>query len=86
MNKKIIDATKDFAFIIIFTFIIATTLNYINPDISFNKFWSKLGNLGWINIYDSQNLNGLIVLGFILGCISFIYDIFFRKEKTSNSD
>ncbi|OEK72784.1 hypothetical protein AST03_13085 [Staphylococcus equorum] len=84
MNNRFLDAIKDFIFIVISTFIIATLLNYINPDLSLNKYWSKLGHLNWVNIYDSQNLNGLIVFGFILGSISFIYDIFFSKKSKSD--
>lgn len=85
MNNRFSDAIKDFIFIVISTFIIATLLNYINPDISLNKYWGKLGTLNWVNIYNSPNLNGLIVLGFILGGISFIYDIFFNKENEAKS-
>ncbi|RIM91290.1 hypothetical protein BU100_12635 [Staphylococcus xylosus] len=80
MKHRFLEAIKDCFFIVISTFIIATLLNYINPDISFNKYWSKLGNLDWVNIYNSPNLNGLIVLG----SISFIYDMFFSKENEKN--
>ncbi|PTE84545.1 hypothetical protein [Staphylococcus equorum] len=86
MKHRFLDAIKDFIFIVMFTFILATLLNYINPDISFNKYWSKLGNLDWVNIYNSPNLNGLIVLGVILGVISFIYDMFFSNEKETDSN
>ncbi|MBF7019719.1 hypothetical protein ISO99_07315 [Staphylococcus sp. 18_1_E_LY] len=53
-------------------------------NISLNKYWSKLGNLGLINIYENNNLNGLLTLGFILAGLSFIYDMFFKKA-TKNS-
>ncbi|MCI2839515.1 hypothetical protein ACUW6T_002174 [Staphylococcus hominis] len=49
-------------------------------NISLNKYWSKLGNLGLINIYENNNLNGLVTLGFILAILSFVYDMFFKKE------
>ncbi|PKI11435.1 hypothetical protein CW743_13755 [Staphylococcus shinii] len=75
MKHRFLEAIKDCFFIVI-----STLLNYINPDISFNKYWSKLGNLDWVNIYNSPNLNGLIVLGII----SFIYDMFFSKENEKN--
>ncbi|MDH9609460.1 hypothetical protein PZM47_08605 [Staphylococcus epidermidis] len=50
-------------------------------NISLNKYWSKLGNLGLINIYENNNLNGLVTLGFILAGLSFIYDMLFKKES-----
>ena len=49
-------------------------------NISLNKYWSKLGNLGLINIYENNNLNGLVTLGFILAGLSFVYDMLFKKE------
>lgn len=49
-------------------------------NISLNKYWSKLGNLGLINIYENNNLNGLVTLGFILAGLSFVYDMFLKKE------
>lgn len=83
MKNRFLEAIKDFFFIFISTFIIATLLNYINPDISLNKYWGKLGTLNWVNIYNSPNLNGLIVLGFILGGISFM--IYFSTKKTKQN-
>ena len=50
-------------------------------NISLNKYWSKLGNLGLINIYENNNLNGLVTLGFILAGLSFVYDLLFKKES-----
>ncbi|MGL3984702.1 hypothetical protein ACM66P_10875 [Staphylococcus hominis] len=50
-------------------------------NISLNKYWSKLGNLGLINIYENNNLNGLVTLGFILAGLSFVYDMLFKKES-----
>lgn len=55
-------------------------LNYIDLNISLNKYWSKLGNLGLINIYENNNLNGLVTLGFILAGLSFVYDMILRKS------
>ncbi|GAA8624344.1 hypothetical protein ACUW58_002655 [Staphylococcus saprophyticus] len=56
-------------------------LNYMDLNISLNKYWSKLGNLGLINIYENNNLNGLVTLGFILAGLSFVYDMLFKKES-----
>ena len=56
-------------------------LNYMDWNISLNKYWSKLGNLGLINIYENNNLNGLVTLGFILAGLSFVYDMLFKKES-----
>ncbi len=50
-------------------------------NINLNKYGSKLGNLGLINIYENNNLNGLVTLGFILAGISFVYDMLFKKES-----
>ena len=59
-------------------------LNYMDLNISLNKYGSKLGNLGLINIYENNNLNGLVTLGFILAGLSFVYDMYdmlFKKES-----
>ena len=56
-------------------------LSYMDLNISLNKYWSKLGNLGLINIYENNNLNGLVTLGFILAGLSFVYDMLFKKES-----
>ena len=56
-------------------------LNYMDLNISLNKYGSKLGNLGLINIYENNNLNGLVTIGFILAGLSFFYDMFFKKES-----
>lgn len=56
-------------------------LNYMDLNISLNKYGSKLGNLGLINIYENNNLNGLVTLGFILAGLSFVYDMLFKKES-----
>ncbi|MGX0055729.1 hypothetical protein ACUW5X_002140 [Staphylococcus hominis] len=53
----------------------------MDMNISLNKYWSKLGNLGLINIYENNNLNGLVTLGFILAGLSFVYDMLFKKES-----
>ena len=50
-------------------------------NISLNKYGSKLENLGLINIYENNNLNGLVTLGFILAGLSFVYDMLFKKES-----
>ena len=50
-------------------------------NINLNKYGSKLGNLGLINIYENNNLNGLVTLGFILAGLSFVYDMLFKKES-----
>ena len=56
-------------------------LNYMDLNINLNKYGSKLGNLGIINIYENNNLNGLVTIGFILAGLSFVYDMFFKKES-----
>ena len=53
-------------------------------NINLNKYGSKLGNLGIINFYENNNLNGLVTIGFILAGLSFVYDMYdmlFKKES-----
>ena len=80
IKNKFFKAIKDVIIIILIIFLVATVLNYMDWNISLNKYWSKLGNLGLINIYENNNLNGLVTLGFILAILSFVYDMFFKKE------
>ncbi|MDN5830327.1 MAG: hypothetical protein L0L59_07795 [Staphylococcus equorum] len=49
-----------------------------------NRVWSSLGNLELINIFKDKELNGMIVLGLILGFIAFILGFSsFEKVKKS---
>ncbi|MDS3883504.1 hypothetical protein RJB71_10925 [Staphylococcus hominis] len=53
-------------------------------NISLNKYGNKLAKLELINIYENNNLNGLVTLGFILAGLSFVYDMYdmlFKKES-----
>ncbi|MSU30644.1 hypothetical protein FYJ81_10765 [Staphylococcus sp. McC-251-APC-3A2] len=51
-------------------------------NINLNQFGNKIGNLVLINIYENNNLNSLLSLGFILAGLSFIYDMFFKQATT----
>ncbi|MFS2236978.1 hypothetical protein, partial [Staphylococcus hominis] len=84
IKNKLFKAIKDVIVIILIIFLVATVLNYMDLNISLNKYWSKFGNLGLINIYENNNLNGLVTLGFILAGLSFVYDMYdmlFKKES-----
>ena len=53
-------------------------------NISLNKYGNKLAKLELINIYENNNLNGLVTLGFILAGLSFVYDMYdmlLKKES-----
>lgn len=71
MIKRIISALKDGIFVFLCPIFLALLLNFLNFDFGHNRIWSYLGSLGLINVFDDKELNGLIVLGFILGVIAF---------------
>lgn len=56
--------------------LIALILNFMNFSFGDNKIWTNLGNLGLINIFGDEQLNGLVILGFILGIIAFALGFF----------
>lgn len=64
---------KDGAFVFINIILITLLLNFTGFNFGHNRIWSNLGDLGLINIFNDNQLNGFIVLGFILGIIAFIF-------------
>lgn len=80
IKKKFWKAIKDAIIIILIIFLVATVLDYMNLNISLNKYGDKLAKLELINIYKNNNLNGLLTIGFILAGLSFVYDMFLKKE------
>lgn len=80
IKNKFWKAIKDAIIIILVIFLVATVLDYMDLNISLNKYGNKLAKLELINIYKNNNLNGLLTLGFIIAGLSFVYDIFSKKE------
>lgn len=84
VKKRIVSGVKDGFFVFIGVVIIAIFLNVTGLNFAHNIVWSSLGNLELINIFKDKELNGLIVLGFILGFIAFILGFSsFDKVKKS---
>lgn len=81
MSKKVIEGIKEGLTIFIIAIAIAIVLNILDLNIGYNKFWKYLGNLGIINIFDNKSLNGLIILGFIIGVIIFLINLFSSDKK-----
>lgn len=71
MNKRIISGLKDGLFVFIVAILIALILNFMDFNFGHNRIWTYLGNLELINIFDDKELNGLVILGFILSIIAF---------------
>ncbi|MFQ3852953.1 hypothetical protein AST00_05510 [Staphylococcus equorum] len=72
MKKRVVSGLKDGFFVFIGVVIIAIILNVTGLNMGHNRVWSSLGNLELINIFKDKELNGMIVLGLILGFIAFI--------------
>ena len=81
MSKKVIEGIKEGLTIFIIAIAIAIVLNILDLNIGYNRFWKYLGNLGIINIFDNKTLNGLIILGFIIGFIVFLINLFSSNKE-----
>ncbi|WP_145438693.1 hypothetical protein [Staphylococcus hominis] len=82
MSKKVIEGIKEGLTICIIAIVIAIVLNILDLNIGYNKFWKYLGNLGIINIFDNKALIGLIILGFVIGLVVFLINLFsYDKEN-----
>ena len=81
MNKKVIEGIKEGLTIFIIAIAIAIVLNILDLNIGYNRFWKYLGNLEIINIFDNKELNGLIILGFIIGVIVFLINLFSSDKE-----
>lgn len=81
MSKKVIEGIKEGLTIFIIAIAIAIVLNILDLNIGYNKFWKYLGNLRIINFFDNEALNGLIILGFIIGVIIFLINLFSSDKK-----
>ena len=81
MSKKVIEGIKEGLTILVIAIAIAIVLNILDLNIGYNRFWKYLGNLGIINIFDNKALNGLIILGFIIGVIVFLINLFSSNKE-----
>ncbi|PTJ42992.1 hypothetical protein [Mammaliicoccus sciuri] len=82
MGIRVMNGIKEGLSVFVLLVIVAITLNFLKLDIGYSRFWTYLGNLGIINFFDEKPLNGLVVLGFLLGLIVFVLALFFPdKEK-----
>lgn len=85
MKKRVVSGLKDGLFVFIGVVIIAIILNVTGLNMGHNRVWSSLGDLELINIFKDKELNGLIVLSFILGFIAFILG-FSSLDKVEKSE
>ncbi|WP_260840905.1 hypothetical protein, partial [Staphylococcus cohnii] len=76
LKRRIINGLKDGLFVFMCAILIALILNFMNFNFGDNKIWTSLGNLGLINIFGDKQLNGLVILGFILGIVAFTSGFF----------
>ena len=81
MSKKVIEGIKEGLTILVIAIAIAIVLNILDLNIGYNRFWKYLGNLEIINIFDNKELNGLIILGFIIGVIVFLINLFSSDKE-----
>lgn len=84
MRKRVVKGIKEGLSVFILLVIVAITLNFLKLDIGYNRFWTYLGNLGIINIFDEKPLNGLIFLGFLLGLVIFILSLLLPDKDKNN--
>ncbi len=83
LNKRFISGIKDGSFVFVCAILLALLLNFMNFDFSYNRFWTYLGNLELITFFDNKQLNGLIILGFILSVIVFVLGFLFPDNEKS---
>lgn len=82
MSRRVISGLKDGLFVLISVILVTFLLNYLGWDFGKNKIWSTLGNLNLVHIFNNNELNGLLVLGVILGVIAFILGFTMSDKKS----
>lgn len=82
MSRRVINRLKDGLFVLISVVLIAFLLNYLGWDFGKNRIWSGLGNLNLIQFFNNNELNGLLVLGMILGVVAFILGFTMSDKKS----
>ncbi|PTK89724.1 hypothetical protein [Staphylococcus gallinarum] len=83
MNKRFISGIKGGSYVFVCPILLALLLNFMDFDFGYNRFWTYLGNLELITFFDNKQLNGLIILGFILGVIAFVLVFLFPDNEKS---
>lgn len=83
VKYRVISGLKDGLFVFIGVVLIAFFFNYTGIQFGHNRLWGSLGNLNVINIFEDKALNGLLILGVILGMIAFILG--FASPKNNKS-
>lgn len=84
--KRIINGLKDGLFVLISVFIVALILNYTGWNFGHNRIWDSLGKLELIHVFNDQELNGLIILGIVLGSIAFVLGFIFPNDDKQNAE
>lgn len=82
MSRRVISGLKDGLFVLVSVFLVAFLLNYLGWDFGRNRVWSTLGNLNLVHVFNNNELNGLLVLGVILGVIAFILGFTISDKKS----
>lgn len=82
MSRRVINGLKDGLFVLISVVLIAFLLNYLGWDFGKNRIWNGLGNLNLIQFFNNNELNGLLVLGMILGVVAFILGFTMSDKKS----
>ncbi|WP_437750524.1 hypothetical protein [Staphylococcus shinii] len=82
MSRRVINGLKDGLFVLISVTLVTLLLNYSGWDFGRNKIWNALGNLNLVHVFNNNELNGLLVLGVILGVIAFILGFTMSDKKS----
>lgn len=81
MGKRVVKAAQEGLSVLVLCVVVAIILNFSKMDFGYNRFWTYLGNFEIINFFDEKELNGLIVLGFLLGLIVFVLSLSLSNKK-----
>ena len=80
--KRVVNGIKEGVSVFVFIVIIAIIINYMDLNTRVNNIWNYLGNFEIIKIFDDNALNGLIVLGILIGLGVFVLALF--SPETDN--
>ncbi|SCU22279.1 Uncharacterised protein [Staphylococcus xylosus] len=82
MSRRVISGLKDGLFVLISVMLVTFILNFLEWDFGRNRIWSALGNLNLVHVFNNNELNGLLILGMILGVIAFILGFTVSDKKS----